>query len=75
MEVIEGLNNIIGDIMSFGCRWPDIVTLCVVAKKSRDNVRLVSTRVVLSERLKGIHGHRYRGDLCGRVCSHTTSHR
>ena len=44
VEVIEGLNNIIGDIMSFGCRWPDIVTLCVVAKKSRDNVRLVSTQ-------------------------------
>jgi hypothetical protein len=30
--------------------------------------------VVLGEGLKDIHGQRYRGGLCERICSHTTAH-
>ena len=42
--------------------------------KSRDEVRLGESRVVLGEGFKDIHGQRYQGDHCGCVCSHMIAH-
>ena len=46
----------------------------VVTKNLGMSFDLGQPRVVLSEGLKDIHEKRYRSDLCGRVCSNTTSH-
>ena len=42
--------------------------------KSRDEVRLGESRVVLGEGLKDINGERYRGDLLWTRFSNTTAH-
>ena len=66
-EVTEGFNNmctVIGDIISSVTRVVGYGGVRCCGKKSRDDVSLGQHRVVLG----------YRGDLCGRICSHTTAH-
>ena len=46
----------------------------VAGVKSRDEVRLGESRVVLGEGLKDINGERYRGDLLWTRFSNTTAH-
>jgi hypothetical protein len=46
----------------------------VVEKNLVTMLDLSQPRVVLDEGLKDIYGQQYQGDLCGRVCSHTTAH-
>jgi hypothetical protein len=76
-EVTEELNNmytVVGDIMSSVAQVAGYGDARCCGEKSRDDIRLGSTQSGLGKGLKDIHGQRYRGDLCGRVCSHTTAH-
>ena len=77
-EVTEGLNNmcaVIGDLLHPPWRgWPNMVVPGIVMKNLVMGLDLGQPRVVLGEGLKDIHGERYRGDLCGHVCTNTIAH-
>ena len=76
-DVIERLNNmytVVEDIISSVARVHRYGGARCCGKKSRDDVSLGQSRVVLDEWLKDIHRQRYWSYLCGRVCDNMTAH-